>query len=458
MKKLISLILIAIMVFATFAAAIHVSAETTSGTCGDDLTWEFDTETGTLTISGSGPMTDYAVYYLDASPWYSFSTDVKFLKLLDGVTSIGNYAFVYCTNLEDIMIPDSISSVGSKPFPDELSLPFNTYDAADYIGNSDNPYVALIKPLNQDITQCRVHEKARAIASDAFYHCESLASVTISCEACVIPYGLFCGCPALKSVSIGGAVEEIQTYAFATCTSLETVYLFGTPYICKDAFSGDQNIKEIYFYGTEKEWDLVRYTAEDGNRYFVRANVIFPVGKIEYHLNGGTNSAKNPATYDSTVGASLHTPTRKGYTFKGWYTDSGFKNKVTKIAAGTTGEVKLYAKWERATYKITYKLNNGKNSSKNPSKYTYSSSSSVSLHTPTRKGYVIKGWYTDSKFKTKVTKIKAGTTGDVKLYAKWERATYKITYKLNNGKNSSKNPSKYTYSSSSSVSLHTPTR
>lgn len=143
--------------------------------------------------------------------------------------------------------------------------------------------------------------------------------------------------------------------------------------------------------------------------------------KITYKLNGGKNNSKNPATYTKvTATIKLKNPTRKGYTFKGWYTDAKFKNKITQIKKGSSGKKTLYAKWQKNTYKITYNLNGGKNSSKNPKSYTVTTKT-INLKNPTRKGYVFKGWYTDSKYKNKVTQIKIGSTGDVKLYAKWKK-------------------------------------
>jgi uncharacterized repeat protein (TIGR02543 family) len=140
---------------------------------------------------------------------------------------------------------------------------------------------------------------------------------------------------------------------------------------------------------------------------------------ITYKLNSGKNNAKNPKSYTITSKTiTLKSPTRKGYTFKGWYSDAKFKKKVTKITKGSTGNKTLYAKWEKTKYTITYKLNGGKNSKKNPSKYTVTTST-ITLKNPTRKGYTFKGWYSDAKFKKKVTKIKKGSTGNIKLYAKW---------------------------------------
>ena len=175
--------------------------------------------------------------------------------------------------------------------------------------------------------------------------------------------------------------------------------------------------------------------------------------RITYKLNGGKNTKANPSTYSVTSSISLKNPSRKGYSFKGWYSDSKYKNKVTSIRK-RTGNLTLYAKWSATSYRITYKLNGGKNTKSNPSTYTVTSS--ISLKNPSRKGYSFKGWYSDSRYRTRVKTIKKGTTGNKTLYAKWSKNSYRITYKLNGGKNTKSNPAKY--SITSSVKLKNPSR
>jgi uncharacterized repeat protein (TIGR02543 family) len=69
--------------------------------------------------------------------------------------------------------------------------------------------------------------------------------------------------------------------------------------------------------------------------------------KITYKLNGGTNAA-NPSSYDGSATIALKNPTRSGYSFKGWYKDADFTEKVTEIKKGTKGDVTLYAKWKKS--------------------------------------------------------------------------------------------------------------
>jgi len=69
-------------------------------------------------------------------------------------------------------------------------------------------------------------------------------------------------------------------------------------------------------------------------------------------------------------------------------------------------------------YKITYKLNKGKNNASNPSTYY---GKKVTLKNPSRKGYAFAGWYTDAKFKKKITSISNSAKSDYILYAKWTK-------------------------------------
>ena len=130
-------------------------------------------------------------------------------------------------------------------------------------------------------------------------------------------------------------------------------------------------------------------------------------------------------TYGKAYKLKKNTFTRKGYTFAGWNTKKNgkgttYKNKasIKNLTATNKKTVTLYAQWKAVNYKITYNLNGGKNSTKNPKKYTVATKT-ITLKKPTKKGYTFAGWYSDKKLTKKVTKIKKGTTGNIKLYAKW---------------------------------------
>jgi len=79
---------------------------------------------------------------------------------------------------------------------------------------------------------------------------------------------------------------------------------------------------------------------------------------ISYVLgDGAKNSEKNPSEYDGSRTITLSDPTRKGYTFEGWYTTSKYEKKVTQIKQGSSGDLTLYAKWKANKYKVKYVKN-----------------------------------------------------------------------------------------------------
>lgn len=134
-------------------------------------------------------------------------------------------------------------------------------------------------------------------------------------------------------------------------------------------------------------------TAKDGSG--VKAACKLTVGYgIAYKLGKGTNNSKNPAAYYNEK-VALKNPSRKGYAFKGWYTDKNFKNKITTIKKGTKKNYTLYAKWEKIKVSKTQIISAKNNKSKQIAlKYKKVSGA---------KGYEI-SYSTDKKFKKSVTK------------------------------------------------------
>ena len=103
--------------------ALHANVVT--GTCGDNLTWSYDTDTKALTIEGTGDMMNYVSedYWepgggqtFTVAPWYSVRDYISSLSLPNGLTSIGSYAFYKCTNLTTVTIPTTITSIGENAF------------------------------------------------------------------------------------------------------------------------------------------------------------------------------------------------------------------------------------------------------------------------------------------------------------------------------------------------------
>ena len=106
-------------------------------------------------------------------------TSLTSVVIPDSVTTIGSKAFRGCTRLTSVVIPDSVTSIGGSAFNDCNELVYNEYDNALYLGNSSNPYIALIKGKYESITSCVIHSDTIMIADRAFENYSSLTSVTI---------------------------------------------------------------------------------------------------------------------------------------------------------------------------------------------------------------------------------------------------------------------------------------
>lgn len=147
-----------------------------------------------------------------------------------------------------------------------------------------------------------------------------------------------------------------------------------------------------------------------------------PTYTVTFNPNGGsTPTANKSVTYSETYG-SLPTPSRTGYSFKGWYTSASGGNKVesgTKVSI--TSNQTLYAQWERISYTMLYDANGGIGQ---PDKITWFHGEDVNISTtvPTRENYRFLGWGTSADATSPVYQPgdKYSKLANVTLYAVWK--------------------------------------
>lgn len=156
---------------------------------------------------------------------YAFEgcSSLKSVELHDGITSIGNYAFKGCSGLLDIKLPESLENIGISAFDGCTRLSVNVYGGAYYLGNDENPHLALVMAINDDITSCEIHEETKIICAYAFYECDYLTKIEIPDSVMTIGSSAFSSCNSLESVKISYGVEHIGDYAFSSCPKLISI-------------------------------------------------------------------------------------------------------------------------------------------------------------------------------------------------------------------------------------------
>ena len=197
--KALTLLFFGILTVISFM--IGTSAEGSSGTCGTDIQWTFDSGIGTLTITGSGDMQAYEKE--EDVPWHAYRSEIRRLYIDDDISSIGNYAFSNCGNLSSIntvlaehgYLPEALVHIGTKAF----------------WGCSQLKYLV-------------IEQKLATVEDYAFAECSGIIEIYFPDSLERIGVGTFFNCTSLMKVHLGwSSISEIPEKAFYGCESLYRV-------------------------------------------------------------------------------------------------------------------------------------------------------------------------------------------------------------------------------------------
>ena len=324
-------------------AAITASAEEgASGQCGENAYYSFDTDTGKLTISGTGAMYDYNV--INDQPWYNYKDHITSVEIENGITSIGHGAFYKCTSLTSITIPDSVKSIGEDAFynctnitdvycyayPDKLT--WNDGGCNDF--KKDGPTVCHVREEHIDTYESefggkvnvRFEESAMDKCGDHAYWCfesdpgkltisgtgamdeydpndqtwynykDNITSVVIENGITSIGNYAFYNYTSLKSVTIPDSVTSIGFCAFFNCESLTSVEIpKNVTSIVPDAFYNCTGITDVYCYADPDKLTWYEFGCDD----FIKA----PKHTTVCHV-----PKKYLEDYEAKFGAGSETP------------------------------------------------------------------------------------------------------------------------------------------------------
>ena len=240
------------------------NAESASGTHGA-LTWNYDKETKTLTLSGSGAMVDFDD--ADSVPWSAVRTSAEKLVVGDGITTVGSYAFYAMSALKEIDLPVTVTSLGTSSFSfcsklETLSLP----SGVTTIGNS------------------------------AFEGCGGLVAAFLPASVTVVGDRAFAFCYSMENFIMTGEPTSIGAWAFKNCRSLDKL-VFRTS-------TTDEVIATDAFEDARMSFKDATLTDNESGA----TNLL-----VRYVIEGEVVATKTE-TYDYGTDYSIPTPTREGYT------------------------------------------------------------------------------------------------------------------------------------------------
>lgn len=161
-------------------------------------------------------------------------TSLKSVQIPDNITTIGKKAFRNCTSLMDVTLSASLNSIGEYAFEKcsslkEITLP----ETVESVGT--NCFSECTSLTTANIENCRITE----VSGGMFVNCTALESITIPVNVHTIGFGAFRFCSALKTVTFGVGVNEIEGYAFSSCTS----------------------ITDVFYEGTQEQWRMITYSS-----------------------------------------------------------------------------------------------------------------------------------------------------------------------------------------------------
>lgn len=215
-----------------------------SGSCGENVTWEF--ADGVLTISGSGAMEDYQSPHDvegKSAPWYKYHrNNIKRVVVEEGVTTIGGYAFYVCHNLASIELASSVTTIGEFAFNEcggltSIELPSGVTTIGESAFNNCYSLISINLPSGvtiieagtfewcQSLTGIELSSGVTSIGKDAFRHCESLTGIELPSGVTSIGEYAFGSCSKLTSIKLPSGVTIIEKGTFAVCHSLSSIKL-----------------------------------------------------------------------------------------------------------------------------------------------------------------------------------------------------------------------------------------
>ena len=185
--------------------------------CGDNVHWEL--VGGILTISGTGPMYDYSE--LVPAPWQAYKDVICAVIVEDGVTTIGDCAFLQMDRLTAVTLAKSVKNIGRWAFSGCTALALLEMPGVEIIKRS------AFERCNA-LTSVRLPDTLIHLQYRAFYACEKLVSVTIPASVVEMERSVFAHCTSLQSATVLANLDQLPDWTFYNCERLSLVTMAPT--------------------------------------------------------------------------------------------------------------------------------------------------------------------------------------------------------------------------------------
>ncbi|MBQ9359473.1 MAG: leucine-rich repeat protein [Lachnospiraceae bacterium] len=292
-----------------------------SGVCGENATWTLDDE-GTLTISGSGDISDFEFDNVDAkTPWWENRADITKLVIEDGITSIGAASFWGFSNLTSVDIADSVTSIGNLSFQNcdllenvelpasltelgprvffscdklkEISISQDNKDfkVVDSVVFDENMTKLYCYPAGKEDTAYEVPDTVTELFTGCFAFAQNLTSVTLPEGLKYIDADVFRDCSNISELDIPSTVERISEAVFKGWGNKTLNFAGSAPEFHDDTFrdlSGDLFVN----YKKSADWPHDKLRPYGGTVYW-RENVQETIPKTGVTVSYGTRGIRD---------------------------------------------------------------------------------------------------------------------------------------------------------------------
>ena len=349
------------------------------------------------------------------------------ITIPDSVTSIGSSAFIGCSGFTSITIPDSVMSIGNYAFYHCSGLTSVTIgNSVTSIGEYAFNYCNGLTTVNWNAMACT---SAGSFDYPIFKDCSNLTTVNIGDNVTTIPAYAFRGCSGLTSVTIGAGVTSIGSNAFYKCSNLKDIYIADITAWCN--ISGLNNL--MYYSSSNKNL----YLNDELVTTLIISNVVTSIGNYAFYNCSGLTSVAIPDSVTS-IGeyAFYNCSGLKTVFFAGteeqWKTISiGYNN------SSLTSATRIYnSDGIKRTYSFVTNCEQTVDS-----QTAYNLSKLLELK---RDGYTFLGWYDNAQFEGDAITAPYFSKDKTTLYAKWGDVTYSINYVLDGWVNSEQNVDSFT--------------